>query len=66
MAVYTTVFAATSVELHAAFPGWRRPLDAPVRRKGVTPFTKQATTYDSWEPDDDARPSISPTHSRTR
>jgi len=53
MAIYTTVFAATSAELHAAFPGWRTPLASPVRRKGVHPFTKEPITYDSWEPEDD-------------
>ena len=52
MAVYTTFFAATASELHAAFPGWLEPLRAPVRKTSVNPFTKKPVTYDSWEPEE--------------
>jgi hypothetical protein len=52
MAVYTTFFAATASELEAAFPGWKKPLPAPVKRTTINPFTRTPQTYDSWEPDE--------------
>jgi hypothetical protein len=56
MAVYTTFFAATAIELEAAFGGWMKPLSKPVKRTSINPFTKQPVTYDSWEPEEASAP----------
>jgi hypothetical protein len=56
MAVYTTFFAATAIELEAAFSGWMKPLSKPVKKTSINPFTKQPVTYDSWEPEEASRP----------
>lgn len=50
MGVLTDFFRATPEELRAAFTGWKEPLQTPVRRSGVNPFTKKPIEIVSWDP----------------
>jgi hypothetical protein len=60
MAVYTTFFIADPAKISDAFPGWKLPLPAPVRREIRNIFTKQImiieTTAPEWREDEQAPP----------
>lgn len=51
MAIYSTFFLAKPHQLLDAFPGWKPPLPAPVRREFRNPFTKQTVVIETREPE---------------
>lgn len=51
MAIYTTFFLCDPVELLDGFPGWRMPLDNPVRREVRNPFTGEMMVIESRAPE---------------
>jgi hypothetical protein len=51
MGVLTDFFRLSKSELRSTFAAWKVPLDEPVRRPGVNPFTKQPIEVLSWDPD---------------
>ncbi len=51
MSAYSTFFVCTPDELTAGFPEWRPPLQAPVRRQFVDPWTKEVVTVETVEPE---------------
>jgi len=51
MAIYTTFFLCKPSELPGGFPGWRLPLDQPVRREVHNPFTGELLVVDTCEPE---------------
>ena len=56
VAIYTTFFVCGD-DLASGFPGWKRPLPAPVTRKAWNPFTKQMMEITTTEPEwDDLDP----------
>src|SRR5262245_29535313 len=56
MAIYTTFFLSKPEELPRGFPGWRLPLQQPVRREFRNPFTGKVSIIETREPEwpDDA------------
>ncbi|TWT29987.1 hypothetical protein [Blastopirellula retiformator] len=59
MAIYSTYFLCKPNELPAAFPGWKPPLPDPVVRTQINPYTREAHTVTSQEPDwDDFDPDL--------
>ena len=56
MAMYTSYFVAADDDFTHWFPGWKRPLDRPVRVKRTSWLTKQDVEVWSWDPDPE-RPS---------
>jgi hypothetical protein len=51
MAVYTTFFLCEPTTLVDGFPGWRVPLEEPVRREIRNPFTGELMVIQSREPE---------------
>jgi hypothetical protein len=50
MLSYQTIFVARDPEIDAIFPGWRRPLEGPVRLEKTHPFTKAPIVVETWDP----------------
>ena len=51
MAIYTTFFLCNPQQLAAGFPRWRSPLPTAVKRVVKNPFTGQAMTIETREPE---------------
>jgi hypothetical protein len=51
MAIYTTFFICEPAVLLQEFPGWRPPLDVPIRREICNPFTGETITVESRAPE---------------
>jgi hypothetical protein len=58
MAIYTTFFLCQPNDLPEAFPGWKPPLPAPVRRTVRNPFNGKEMTIETRAPEwpEDAEP----------
>jgi len=51
MGVLTDFFATTESELRAYYPGWKLPLEQPIRIASKNPFTGESAEAVSWDPD---------------
>jgi hypothetical protein len=51
MAIYSTFFLCEPKDLLAGLPGWRLPLERPVKREFINPFTREKTVVETREPE---------------